>query len=181
MNSEKNRSSLIALLLPLSLCLFIVIADQLTKILIVGNLPNIGDSVNIFGDFIRFVHVRNTNAAFGMGKGLAQPWHFIFTAILPVILLCALLVYYFLGKGISRAQRWLFAAVLGGGFGNVIDKIIRPEGVVDFVTVKLYGLFGLQYWPSFNVADSAIVVSMILLLVFVMIEEAAKKSRKEVK
>ena len=47
----------------------------------------------------------------------------------------------------------------------IIDRIARPDGVIDFLSVKFYGLFGLERWPTFNVADSAVVVCGILLVV----------------
>lgn len=55
--------------------------------------------------------------------------------------------------------------ILGGGVGNIIDRIFRPLGVVDFIDVRFYGLFGLERWPTFNIADSAIVVGGILLII----------------
>ena len=55
--------------------------------------------------------------------------------------------------------------IVGGGIGNLIDRFFRPEGVVDFIDVKFYGLFGMERWPTFNVADSAVVVCGILLII----------------
>ena len=55
--------------------------------------------------------------------------------------------------------------IVGGGFGNLIDRFFRAEGVVDFIDVKFYGLFGMDRWPTFNVADSAVVVCGILLVI----------------
>ena len=65
----------------------------------------------------------------------------------------------------TKLQRWAIAGIVGGGIGNLIDRIFRPEGVVDFIDVKFYGLFGMERWPTFNVADSAVVVCGILLIV----------------
>ena len=55
--------------------------------------------------------------------------------------------------------------MLGGGLANMVDRVFRPQGVVDFVDVKFYGLFGMERYPTFNVADSSVVVGGILLLV----------------
>ena len=49
--------------------------------------------------------------------------------------------------------------------GNIIDRIFRPQGVVDFIDVKFFGIFGLERWPTFNVADASIVVCGIILIV----------------
>jgi signal peptidase II len=53
--------------------------------------------------------------------------------------------------------------------GNILDRMCRPDGVVDFVSVKFYGLLGFERWPTFNVADSSVVVSCILLLITIII------------
>ena len=59
--------------------------------------------------------------------------------------------------------------IIGGGLGNLIDRFFRKEGVVDFIDVKFYGLFGLERWPTFNVADSAVVVfGLILVISFIV-------------
>jgi signal peptidase II len=58
----------------------------------------------------------------------------------------------------------VLAAVLGGGLGNYVDRIFRRGEVVDFIDFKFYGIFGLQRWPTFNLADSTLVVGGILLL-----------------
>ncbi|HOX92234.1 MAG TPA: signal peptidase II, partial [Spirochaetales bacterium] len=55
------------------------------------------------------------------------------------------------------------AGIIGGGMGNILDRIFRADGVVDFLSVKFYGLFGLERWPTFNVADATVVVCGILL------------------
>ncbi|WP_461252145.1 signal peptidase II, partial [Treponema sp. R8-4-B8] len=62
-------------------------------------------------------------------------------------------------------QRWALAGIIGGGIGNIIDRIFRSDGVVDFISVNIYGLLGMQRWPTFNIADSSVVVGCILLLV----------------
>ena len=62
----------------------------------------------------------------------------------------------------------ILAVVLGGGVGNFIDRLFRPQGVVDFIVVRVYGFLGFEDWPVFNVADSAIVCGMIALFVSVV-------------
>ena len=63
------------------------------------------------------------------------------------------------------------------GFGNIFDRIFRPEGVVDFIDVKFYGLFGMERFPTFNVADSFVMVCAILLVISV-ISQVAKEEKK---
>jgi signal peptidase II len=84
--------------------------------------------------------------------------------VVPLVLLVGLIWYYFRSTEITRLQRWVLAGIIGGGFGNLIDRIFRPDGVVDFISVKFYGIFGLARWPTFNIADASVVVCCVVLL-----------------
>ena len=65
--------------------------------------------------------------------------------------------------------------IIGGGIGNIIDRFFRAEGVVDFIDVKFFGIFGLERWPTFNVADAAVVVCGIILIVSFLITICKEK------
>jgi signal peptidase II len=79
------------------------------------------------------------------------------------------LVWYFLKtEELSRLQRWALAGIIGGGLGNIIDRIFRPDGVVDYISVNFYGLLGLPRWPTFNIADACVVGCGILLLLSII-------------
>jgi len=81
---------------------------------------------------------------------------------LPLIVFGIFIYYYFKEEDLTALQRYAFTGILGGGIGNIIDRVFRPEGVVDFISVKFYGLFGMAYFPTFNIADSMIVVCGII-------------------
>ena len=66
------------------------------------------------------------------------------------------------------SQRWAVAGIIGGGMGNIIDRIFRPNGVVDYISVKFYGIFGMERWPTFNIADASVVVCCLYLLVTII-------------
>ena len=88
----------------------------------------------------------------------------------------AFLVYYFFfSKDVTRGQRWILAAILGGGLGNYLDRLFRSRGVIDFLDFKFYGIFGLERWPVFNLADSSVVVAGITLLVYFFVNGVKKK------
>ena len=97
---------------------------------------------------------------------------------LPLMVMVFVVVYYFRGKDLTTGMRWVMAGILGGGIGNLIDRIGRPEGVVDFFSVKFYGIFGMERFPAFNVADSCITVSGILLIVLFIIQEIQNREQK---
>jgi signal peptidase II len=82
----------------------------------------------------------------------------------PIAVLILLTWYYFNTTEFSRLQRWAIAGIIGGGIGNISDRIFRPDGVVDFISVRFFGIFGLERWPTFNVADASVVVSCMILL-----------------
>lgn len=150
---------------PISLAIIVVILDQLTKALIVKNIPVYTIGASFFGDLIRIIHVSNTGVAFSVGATWSETArHFLFS-IMPLAVIAIVVVIYFRNKEWNALQRWAIMGIVGGGIGNLIDRIFRSEGVVDFIDVKFFGLFGLQRWPTFNVADSAVVVCGILLIV----------------
>ena len=166
MMEEKNTAeSLRHKLIPLSLALDVIIVDQLTKWLTVTYIPLREIGAQFFGDLIRIIHVRNPGIAFSIGRDLSDIFRgFLFT-LLPVAVIVVLAVYYIRSKEFTRFQRWTVAGIIGGGTGNLIDRIFRPDGVVDFIDVKFFGIFGLDRWPTFNIADSAVVVCALLLAV----------------
>lgn len=154
-------------LLPLILTAAIVVIDQITKVIVVRTIPlfvETGYTIEVLGSFFRLTHVRNLGVAFSIGHWLAPgPRKLLFIA-LPIVVIVVLFFGYYLSDEVTRRQRWCIAAILGGGVGNIIDRIARPLGVVDFLDVRFYGLFGLERWPTFNVADSAVVVGGLLLV-----------------
>jgi signal peptidase II len=160
------------LLLPMVLLAIIVVVDQLTKWLIVKNVPMFyqsGYSIEVIGEFLRIIHVRNLGIAFSIGHGLA-PWmrRVLFVA-LPLVVMVILFFSFYTSRNLTQWQRWCVAGILGGGAGNIIDRLFRPAGVVDFLDVRFYGIFGMERWPTFNVADASVVVSGILLVLSMLL------------
>jgi len=167
MSDQMTGSSTRLRYLPLVLTAAVIVVDQITKALIVAHVERIefaGYTIRVLGDFLRIIHTRNLGVAFSIGRGLADGTRRIVFIILPAIVLAGLLAYYVRVDDFTRLQRWAIAGIIGGGIGNLIDRIFRPEGVVDFVDVKFYGIFGLDRWPTFNVADATVVVCGILLV-----------------
>lgn len=162
-------------LMPLILTIGVLLADQITKFLVVANIPYHSRPINILGDFFRLIHTRNLAIAFSLGRDFSDPVRFIFFTIVPILLLTLLLIYYFRTDSFTIRQSWALAGIVGGGFGNLIDRVFRPDGVVDFLDVRFYGLFGMERWPTFNIADSAVVVCGILFAVFILLDEAKSK------
>ena len=163
--------------IPLILAFVVIIADQITKALVVKHIPLYSVGATFFGDFLRIIHVCNPGIAFSIGQGWSVAVRGILFRAIPLIVIILVIGVYIRNDDFSALQRWAISGIIGGGLGNLIDRFFRSEGVVDFIDVKFYGLFGLDRWPTFNVADSAVVVCGILLIISFLI--MLKKEKKE--
>lgn len=159
---------------PLILTMIILIVDQISKLIIVKNIPIHTIGKSFLDGFFRIIHTRNLAIAFSIGNNLPSGVRFILFTILPIAILIGLMVYFIKSNDFTHAQRWAVAGIMGGGFGNLIDRVFRPLGVVDFIDVKFFGIFGLERWPTFNIADGTVVISGILMLFAFIIEDLKK-------
>ena len=167
-------------LLPISLAALVIILDQITKILVIKNIPLYTVGASFFGDFLRIIHVANTGVAFSVGATWSETVRRFLFSLIPLIVIIIVITIYFRNNSWTKVQRWAIMGIVGGAFGNLIDRFFRAEGVVDFIDVKFFGLFGLDRWPTFNVADSAVVVCGILLMIsFIITTKNESKQSKE--
>lgn len=174
---DKNLKSK---LWPIILAVAVIALDQITKALIVKYIPTYTIGAQFFGDFLRIIHVRNTGVAFSVGATWSTNLRSILFSLMPLIVIGIVVGIYFRNNDFTTLQRWAIMGIVGGGVGNLIDRWFRPAGVVDFIDVKFYGLFGLDRWPTFNVADSAVVVCGILLIIsFLCVIKKEKKQKSE--
>ncbi|MHB1200925.1 MAG: signal peptidase II [Polaromonas sp.] len=140
----------------LGLALMVLIADQLTKVLILGYY-RLGDATYVTS-FFNIVRVHNTGAAFSFLAGASgwQRWFFTAIGIAAALIIVGLLK--------SHAGQKLFsfalACILAGALGNVIDRSLYGY-VVDFLDFH----YGNWHFPAFNLADSAITVGAVSLIV----------------
>ena len=130
----------------------IVIVDQITKYLTIANIP-LGGFVEAIPGLFHLTYVRNFGAAFSSFEG--QQW--LFAIIFA--LFTAGIIYDFAKKDLpfTKLERWLVAAIYGGGLGNMIDRL-RFGYVVDMISVDFMD------FPVFNVADCFITCGCILLI-----------------
>ena len=163
-------------LIPLVLTALVIGTDQISKMIVAGTLP-VAKPVSIVGDFLRFTYVQNPAAAFGIGRDLPSGVQRVLFFVLPLAVIVGVTAFYFAANELSQSQLYAIAAALGGGISNQVDRIIRSDGVVDFVDVKFYGLFGLERWPVFNIADSVVVVAGVFLIFTFLIAEAKTRKR----
>jgi signal peptidase II len=136
----------------LGLAAVIVALDQVTKAWLTSFLAP-GESVDVIGNLVRLVHGENNGGLFGLFSGQALPF-----AIVSLVVV-ALIVAYHARSGRNPYLSVTLGLLLGGALGNLIDRV-RLGYVVDFVDAGLGDL----RWYTFNVADAAISVAILLLL-----------------
>lgn len=133
----------------------IIVADQLTKVLILRTFQ-LGD-VHPVTSFFDVVRAHNFGAAFSFLHGASgwQRWFFLGLGLAAAVFI----IWMLRRHGHQRLFGWALTLILGGALGNVIDRAIHGY-VVDFIQVHA----GSWYFPAFNVADSAITVGAVLLI-----------------
>jgi signal peptidase II len=131
----------------------VFIVDQLTKAWLVSTLSP-GERLQIVGDYIRLIHSQNTGALFGLFRDQA-----LFFAVVSVGVVGAI-VWFHHSSGRNTLLSIALGLLLGGALGNMADRF-RIGYVVDFVDV---GIGDLRFY-TFNVADSAISLAILLLLI----------------
>ena len=129
--------------------LLVVLFDQATKYVVRVSLDTF-ETIRVL-PFFNVVHVRNEGAAFGLFKSLGN------AAFIVVSVGALVLVTFLLLK--TKEDRLSLSLILGGAIGNLIDRILFGR-VTDFVDVFV----GRFHWPAFNVADSALTVGLMLML-----------------
>lgn len=133
-----------------SVAVIVIFLDQLTKQLVKANFQ-LNESLPIIKNILHFTYITNTGSAFGLFKSFN-----IFFIIFSIIVVLA--IFYFMRKikQNERLMQFSVGLLLGGTIGNLIDRISYGY-VVDFIDFRI--------WPVFNVADSAITISIILLII----------------
>ena len=192
---DRKKKHLILLIAPIA-----VIVDQITKSLVVHFIPLYG---SLWGEpyegLFRIIHVRNTAIAFGLGHGFADELKAVLFILLPLVIVISLILYSLYKNGQPVYQRVAFALIIGGGTAgcyaaltirDLIDRIFRPDNVVDFVDTIWFGIDALrnvpilkllsyERWPTWNIADACVVVAVAILLIGMIVEEVQAKKRKK--
>ena len=153
----------------------VLVFDMLTKYLLIGRLiPNVGDQASFIEGFINFVHVQNDGASGGILGGQTA-----LLILLTIALLIALGWYYFskikTGGNYQTLLSVAIGFVVGGSLGNLYDRLFFGY-VRDFINFQFID------FPVFNIADSAITIGVILLVIYFLCEYifAVKKEKKRI-
>jgi signal peptidase II len=143
------------------------LADHVTKILIVRDLKPLHHPVTVIPGFFDLTYRENTGSAFGMLTGFGG-----MLTLIGVGALCFVAWLLHKNPGARRRSVVALGLILGGAVGNVVDRILRGY-VVDFI--DWYA--GARHWPAFNVADSALVIGVVMILIWPEKSPASAPSR----
>lgn len=146
-----------AFLFAVALC--VLAADQIVKLLIASWLHD-GALVDLLGGRLRLDYTRNFGAAFGVYRGGG-----LILVLVAVVVSIGIVMYYQRLAQSPTLVRLALGLVLGGAVGNLIDRV-RLGYVVDFID--------LRWWPVFNLADSAIVIGVALLLLHSVMQPVSR-------
>ena len=150
------------------LAALVILLDQITKWMVVKNME-LGERIAIWDPWFGLLSHRNRGAAWGMLEG--QMW--LFTIVTIGVIIGIIYFYHKEANGKPFFQVSLML-LLGGAIGNFIDRLYYGE-VVDFVDVLIPIID--YHFPIFNIADAALTIAVIMLLIAIIIEDRAEKKR----
>ena len=138
----------------------VILLDQVSKF-IIKNYLEVGEVIKVTPKFFWLTHVQNSGAAFSISFGSI----FINRAVFIIVSIVAVLLLIYLNiRSKSKTEKFAFALILGGAIGNLIDRIIYGR-VTDFLDCD-FPDFIMNRWPVFNIADSSIVIAIVILIFF---------------
>ncbi|ASE34448.1 lipoprotein signal peptidase [Mammaliicoccus sciuri] len=145
--------------------IILIALDQLTKFLIVKSLE-VGESIKVISNFLYITSHRNQGAAWGILQG--KMWLFYIVTIVVLVIL----FMFFKNEGYGRPDVQLgLSLLIAGSIGNFIDRLFRGE-VVDFVDTYIFS----YNFPIFNVADAALTLGVIVLIIVILFEGKEEKA-----
>lgn len=151
-----------------SLAALVIFLDQITKWMVVKNME-LGERIAIWDPWLGLLSHRNRGAAWGMLEG--QMW--LFTIVTIGVIGAIVYFYHTEAKGKPFFQISLMI-LLGGAVGNFIDRLFFGE-VVDFVDVLIPVIN--YHFPIFNIADAALTIAVIMLLIAIILDDRREKKK----
>ena len=148
------------------LALLIFVIDIITKWVVQNNLKDNPSGVTLIPNFLHIILTHNLGASFGMGSNGELGWRIFWISV--SIILTGVLIFVFTKyfAKFNKLQRAALALMIGGAFGNMIDRIfywnsiVGFDGVIDWIDFQ----FGSWHFATFNIADSALVIGVIIII-----------------
>ena len=136
------------------LTILVILVDFFSKYM-VSKLMTVNETINLIDNFFRITYVKNTGAAFSIFSN-----NTILVIIISVVIIGFLLFYIYKHKGNNKLENVSYAFILGGAIGNLIDRLVYGY-VIDFLDFEILSYDA----PIFNLADTFIVIGVILFLI----------------
>ena len=136
------------------LTILVILVDFFSKY-IVSKLMTVNETINLIDNFFRITYVKNTGAAFSIFSN-----NTILVIIISIVVIGFLLFYIYKNKGNNKLENVSYAFILGGAIGNLIDRLVYGY-VIDFLDFEILSYDA----PIFNLADTFIVIGVILFLI----------------
>jgi signal peptidase II len=155
----------------LTVATLVLILDQATK-LYISRTMELYSSIVVIKDFFSITYICNKGAAFSFLA--TSPYRLTVLTFVSLIALAAIIVFFRKLRPDQNFTAFCLSLVFAGALGNLIDRVRLGE-VIDFLNVHWYE----HYWPTFNVADSAICVGVFLLIIDMLIEEKRQNRLKK--
>ena len=155
MIDRRKRNILITIIVLLGIAF-----DQISKVWVRNNFESYIET-SIVGDIFTLIKVENTGAFLGMGSELPETLRVLLLIVVPVIVLVGITVYTYLEKSLDETSIIGFSLIIGGGIGNIFDRIVYGS-VTDFLYLNFGGVLKTGI---FNIADLSVTSGMILILI----------------
>jgi signal peptidase II len=155
----------------LLIAVMILVLDRFSKWIVASRLT-LRDGITVIPDFFRIVHVENSGAAFGLFAESSFQWRLTLLIVFSLLALVIVGVLLWKNSHIVSATGTALSLILGGALGNLWDRVLAGH-VTDFLEFHV----GSYYWPSFNVADSAIVIGALLLVADILFAKSEHEGR----
>ncbi|HUG52726.1 MAG TPA: signal peptidase II [Vicinamibacteria bacterium] len=152
----------------------VVALDQVTKAVVDDGMA-LHESRVVLEGLLRLTYVQNRGAAFGILAEAGLPYQAALFSVVSLLALVAIGLYAWRMPVDSRLPQTALALVMGGAVGNLLDRA-RLGYVIDYVDVH----WGPHHWPAFNVADSAITVGVVLLVLDILRNPQPDEAAKEI-
>lgn len=153
-------------ILPISLLLIVI--DQVVKIFVISKL-SLQQSVTIINHFFNITYVRNNGAAWSILSG-----NVLLLIMISVIALVAIYYYLIKDKKLNKIDIISYSMLMGGIMGNLIDRVVHGY-VIDYLDFKIFN----YKFPVFNIADTLIVISVIIIGISLIVGECREQNRNK--
>ena len=153
-------------ILPISLLL--VVIDQIVKILVINKMT-LQQSIIVINNFFNITYVRNTGAAWSILSG-----NVLLLIMISIIALGVIYYYLIKDKELKKIDILSYSMLIGGIIGNLIDRVVHGY-VIDYLDFKIFN----YNFPIFNIADTLIVISIIIIGISLIVGEYREQNRNK--